>query len=172
MFCGHYYHCFLFFFIPVFFKTLILGEKGHFKFEYQHISGNRWVKHGRTATAAHQTPVEEIYIYKTRYLCLRWNRFFILYYCVSLTFECYPGIIDEDVHSSILLFKEGSSGGDAVHVVDVQLVEHRLQSLRRKRLHRFLTTITEIKTNKLSFTSTWHLKGLYYVSVIEVELSF
>lgn len=157
------------FFIPVFFKTLIICEKGHFKFEYQHISGNRWVKHGRIA---YQTPVEEIYIYKTRYRFLRWNRFFILYYCVSLTFKCYPGIIDEDVHSSILLFKEGGSGGDAVHVVDVQLVEHRLQSLRRKRLHGFLTTITEIKTNKLSFTSTWHLKGLYYVSVIEVELSF
>ena len=60
------------------------------------------------------------------------------------TFERYPGVIDEDVHSSILVFEESSSGDDAVQVVDVQLVKHGLQSLWGQRLYSFLTTTTVI----------------------------
>ena len=60
--------------------------------------------------------------------------FYTQYLCGSIqqmnpTFERYPGVIDEDVHSSILVFEESSSGDDAVQVVDVQLVKHGLQSL-------------------------------------------
>lgn len=45
------------------------------------------------------------------------------------TFESYCGIVDENIHSSVLLFKVGGSGGDALHIVDVQLVKHGGQSL-------------------------------------------
>lgn len=56
------------------------------------------------------------------------------------TFERYPSVVYEDVHPSVLLFEVSSSGGDALLVVDVQLVELCLQPFGGQRLHRFLTT--------------------------------
>lgn len=45
------------------------------------------------------------------------------------TFEGYRSIIDENIHSSVLLFKVRSSSGDALPVIDVQLVKHGSQPL-------------------------------------------
>lgn len=66
------------------------------------------------------------------------------------TFERYPGVIDEDVHAAVLLLEEGSGGGDAVEVVDVQLLKRGLQPLGGQQLDRILTTTAAQKTISLT----------------------
>lgn len=73
-----------------------------------------------------------------------------IYHC-NPTFEGDAGVVDEDVHSSIVAFKVGSSGSDAVHVVDVQLVKLGRQSLWSQSCHRLFTPAP---ARRLEFTFT------------------
>lgn len=76
------------------------------------------------------------------------------------TFERYPGVIDEDVHAAVLLLEEGSGGGDAVEVVNVQLLKRGLQPLEGQQLDRILTTTAAQKT--ISLTLLTQSEYLFY----------